>query len=317
MDRGYESQGGDVERAPLVSVLMNCLNGEQYLHEALESVYGQTFHDWEIVFWDNASTDRSGNLAQSYGKKVRYFRAPETSALGKARNFAIQKARGRYIAILDTDDTWHPTKLEEQVILMDREPDAGLCYTDAVWTDESSKSIQLKSFHRVLPSGRIYEQLILDDFITCSSAMISADSLSFAGGFGEHYQYVEELDLWLHIASKFKIVCVPKPLTYVRIHANNISRNVIAALQEYQELIGSIQSEERNIQQACRRKIRELEIRSNIVELVKNPGGRSRHFLLLVKTMLFCIVSPRIMYTLVRRFGNRKSLATFRKKYGV
>ncbi|HZY30567.1 MAG TPA: glycosyltransferase, partial [Candidatus Methylomirabilis sp.] len=62
---------------PRVSVIMNCLNGERYLREAMDSVFAQTYTDWEIVFWDNASTDASAEIAKGYGDRVRYFRSEE------------------------------------------------------------------------------------------------------------------------------------------------------------------------------------------------------------------------------------------------
>ena len=79
---------------PLVSVIMNCLNGEKYLREAIETVYAQTYSNWEIIFWDNASSDGSAAVAQSYRDgRLRYFRGDTTVPLGHARNLAIQQSR--------------------------------------------------------------------------------------------------------------------------------------------------------------------------------------------------------------------------------
>ena len=86
---------------PEVSVIMNCLNGERYLKEAVDSVFAQSFQDWEIIFWDNASTDSSPEIAQTYGDRVRYFRSDVTYSLGKERNLAISRASGEYMALLD------------------------------------------------------------------------------------------------------------------------------------------------------------------------------------------------------------------------
>src|SRR5437868_4501867 len=112
-----DSLGADKrETAPLVSVIMNCLNGEQFLRDAIDSVIAQTYANWEIVFWDNASTDASASIAQSYhDDRIRYFRGDSTVPLGHARNLAIQKSRGTFIAFLDCDDLWLPTKLEKQL----------------------------------------------------------------------------------------------------------------------------------------------------------------------------------------------------------
>ncbi|MBT6050292.1 MAG: glycosyltransferase family 2 protein, partial [Candidatus Scalindua sp.] len=81
--------------APTVSVIMNCLNCEKYLREAIDSVFAQTYEDWEIVFWeDSASKDSSESIARSYGSKLRYFRSDVSLPLYGSRNLAVQKARG-------------------------------------------------------------------------------------------------------------------------------------------------------------------------------------------------------------------------------
>ena len=103
--------------SPKVSVVMNCFNSERYLREAIDSVFAQTYSDWEIVFWDNASTDNSARIAKSYGPRLKYYRGDENVSLGEARNYALGKARGEYIAFLDCDDLWAPDKLQKQIPL--------------------------------------------------------------------------------------------------------------------------------------------------------------------------------------------------------
>ena len=115
---------------PKVSVLMNCLNGGRYLREAFDSVFAQTYKDWEIIFWDNASTDNSVEIARSYGDRVRVFNSVSTQVLGRARNFAVNQARGKYIAFLDCDDIWLPQKLEKQMALFENDPELGLVFSD-------------------------------------------------------------------------------------------------------------------------------------------------------------------------------------------
>src|SRR4051812_14335850 len=94
-----------------VSIIMNCLNGERFVSKAIESVISQEYPDWEIIFLDNASTDLSGEIAQSYGERIRYFRNEVCVPLGAARNQALSLARGEFIAFLDVDDCWLPSKL--------------------------------------------------------------------------------------------------------------------------------------------------------------------------------------------------------------
>ena len=105
---------------PKVTVIMNCYNSAEHLREAMDSVFRQTWGDWEIVFWDNCSTDDSAAVARSYGPRVRYFLAEKNVPLGAARNLAIAKAEGELLAFLDCDDEWLPTKLEKQVAAAER-----------------------------------------------------------------------------------------------------------------------------------------------------------------------------------------------------
>ena len=73
----------------LVSVIINCYNGQKYLAEAIDSVFSQTYKDWEIIFWDNCSTDDSAKIAKSYGEKLKYYCSNTNTTLGEARNKAI------------------------------------------------------------------------------------------------------------------------------------------------------------------------------------------------------------------------------------
>jgi glycosyltransferase involved in cell wall biosynthesis len=127
-----------MDNTPLVSILMNCFNGEKYLNEAIDSIYAQTYQNWEIVFWDNASTDRSASIAKGYDKRIKYHLAPENTPLGEARNLALKKASGQYIAFLDCDDIYLPDKLEQQVKLM-QSKEYVMCYGSVAVIDESGK----------------------------------------------------------------------------------------------------------------------------------------------------------------------------------
>ena len=124
---------------PKVSVIMNCLNCAGYLREAIDSVYAQTFGDWEIIFWDNASKDESAEIARSYDGRLKYFRSDETVPLGKARNYAIEKVNGEYIAFLDCDDRWAPPKIERQLAQFSLHPDALLVYSGYYTMNEEGK----------------------------------------------------------------------------------------------------------------------------------------------------------------------------------
>ena len=99
----------------LVSVIINCHNSEKYLEETLKSVVTQTYKKWELIFYDNKSTDNSFKIFKSFKeKRFRYFKSKRFKKLGEARKDALLKARGDYIAFLDADDIWKKNKLNIQ-----------------------------------------------------------------------------------------------------------------------------------------------------------------------------------------------------------
>ena len=96
-----------MDNKPLISILMNCYNGEEFLKESLNSVVSQSYKKWELIFWDNQSTDRSIEIASSFkDERIRIFRSQKHTNLGKARKDAFNKAIGDYLAFLDVDDIW-------------------------------------------------------------------------------------------------------------------------------------------------------------------------------------------------------------------
>ena len=100
----------------LVSIIINCFNGEKYLKDCLESVRLQTYANWEIIFWDNKSKDNSKKIFKSFkDKRFKYFLAKKHTNLYEAKNLALKKANGDIIAFLDTDDLWLKNKLQKQV----------------------------------------------------------------------------------------------------------------------------------------------------------------------------------------------------------
>ena len=145
----------------LVSVIINCFNGERYLHEALTSVLNQSYKNWEIIFWDNQSTDNSKNIFNSFkDKRFKYYYADEHSSLYKARNLAINKSNGDLLSFIDTDDLWEKNKLELQVPLF-KNPKISLVYSN-LWiikNNHRKKKIFIKTKS---PSGFIYEKLLED-----------------------------------------------------------------------------------------------------------------------------------------------------------
>jgi len=102
-----------------VSILINCYNGEKFLKECLSSVENQSYQNYEVIFWDNKSIDRSKNIFNSFqNNKFKYYLSDKFTNLSEARNKAINLASGDYITFLDVDDIWLKDKLKKQVSFM-------------------------------------------------------------------------------------------------------------------------------------------------------------------------------------------------------
>ena len=116
---------------PLISIIMNCYNGEKYLSQALKSVLEQTYDNWELIFWDNQSIDKSAKIFKEYhDARFKYFYASSHTFLYEARNEAVKRTKGEFIAILDVDDWWIPEKLEMQLSLF-KDDEVGVVYGNA------------------------------------------------------------------------------------------------------------------------------------------------------------------------------------------
>ena len=208
----------------LVSVIINCFNGEKYLREALDSVITQTYKNWEIIFWDNQSTDKSAEIFKSYkDSRLKYYCASShTAILYEARNYALKKTNGDFIAFLDVDDWWLPNKLEKQIPLFD-DSDVGVVYGNEwrLFEKKNKKEIYKK---KVLPTGLILDELLHDYVIGSPTYVIrkkSLDSLEYH--FNKHFHIIGDFDLNIRLAAKWKFNCVQDPVAIARIHGQNES----------------------------------------------------------------------------------------------
>lgn len=204
---------------PFVSVVINCFNGEKYLKPAFDSVFAQTYTNWEIIFWDNASTDRSAEIAKSYGEKVKYYLAPKTTPLGEARNLAMKKSKADLVAILDADDIWMPNRLEKQIKEF-WNSDAIVCY-GAV--EEISKDGDLlREVHIDKKSGYNFKELLNQFDIHVSTLLMKREIME-----KENYEFdlemvgSEEYNLFMRIAARYNFCIINECLAKWRVHQSS------------------------------------------------------------------------------------------------
>ena len=188
---------------------MNCYNGEKYLRDAINSVISQKYNNWELIFWDNLSTDKSSEIFNSYkDNRLKYYCAQSHSnILYKAKNYALEKTNGDFIAFLDVDDWWLPNKLERQIPLF-KDSEVGLVYGN-VWLffeKENKKKIYRK---KKLPKGKIVNDLLYDYSIGSPTYVVRKKFLNdpkfnfevWLGRKNEITGYVKE-DIYLTINKK-------------------------------------------------------------------------------------------------------------------
>jgi len=304
---------------PLVSVIMNCYNSERFLKEAIESVYAQDMGDWEIVFFDNHSTDRSAQIARSFDGKLRYFKNEgETVSLGKARRLAIQEAQGKYIAILDCDDLWLSQKLSKQISRFERsgtDRAIGLCYSDAMRISAEGKDLVPYSYERKLYSGDVYVRLMRDCFVDMSSALFLKGVFDAVGGFDEKYFLVEDWDLWLKIALDYDFLLVNEILVKVRIHNENGSKNLQRHNDEKTDLIKQLPIRNSMERETQEKTLQELRLRKKIEGFFvdNEPTVRFRNA---VELFLCSVQNPLCAVSILRRFLNPKMISLYLRKFG-
>ncbi len=203
-----------------ISVIMNCRNGEEFLIEAIDSVVNQTHKNWELIFCDNDSKDNSTLIAKSYNnEKIKIYNTDKYLICGDARNFALSRAKGRYIAFLDCDDIWKKDKLELQLDLI-KKTNNKIVYTNSFIKGKSLKILSKKK----LPEGRISKQIINHNPIIFSSIFFDNDIFFKYNYRFKNYEIIEDLDLFFRLSQNFNFSVVQDPMVIYRDHQNMISK---------------------------------------------------------------------------------------------
>ncbi len=222
---------------------MNCYNGEKYLAESLESILIQTYQNWELIFWDNLSTDNSKKIFEKYkDKRFKYFLAERHSVLYHARNLAIQKTKGDFIAFLDTDDIWLKDKLSKQIQLFSDE-NIGLVYGNYWRYNKINffKKKRLSSFKQ-LPSGKITDILLKKYSVGMLTVVIRKKFIDDKKDiFDTNFDMLSDMDFILRFSKKYKFDCVQEPLAIYRQHEDqlqnkNIDKQVTQMSEWYEKI---------------------------------------------------------------------------------
>jgi glycosyltransferase involved in cell wall biosynthesis len=209
---------------PAVTVVIPAFNAEPYIGDALASVRDQTLTDLEVILVDDGSTD--GTIAEakrSAGSLDLTIVCQKNAGPSAARNAGIRRARGRHCAFLDADDTMLPELLAAQAELLDADPEVGLVLTDVMTFDERG-TIHASRWSLSDPvAGSVLDRLLLDNFITTSAVMAPTKYLCEAGLFPEDRRVAEDYELWLRLASRWKVALIDRPLVRYRYSSGSLS----------------------------------------------------------------------------------------------
>lgn len=194
---------------PKVSVIIPTYNRASFLLEAIDSVFNQSYQDFELIIIDDGSDDDTREVLVPYQNRLSYY-YQENSGISKARNRGLSFAQGEYVAFLDSDDQWKRRKLERQMEIFEGTDEAQMCYTDETWIRNGIR-VNPKKVHQKY-SGWIFEHCIPLCIISLSSAMMHRGLFDTVGTFDEKLPACEDYDLWLRVSLITPIQFIPEPL---------------------------------------------------------------------------------------------------------
>lgn len=220
--------------AAIVSVVLPTFNRLRFLRPAVESLYAQTFTDWELIVADDGSGIETRQYLQSLANhpRVDVVWLSHTGRPAIVRNAALRRAGGEYVAFLDSDDLWAPTKLERQIETLRSRVNCRWSYTGFLRVDACGSPLPEEAQrHWWVPyEGDIFDQVATGRAaIRTPSVLATRQLIAQAGGFDEAMLSAEDYDLWLRLALYSEVAIVDEPLVYVRYHDENHTREWLSA----------------------------------------------------------------------------------------
>lgn len=215
---------------PVVSVIMAAYNHAGFISDAISSVLGQSWKDFELIVVDDGSTDATAEVVASFGDRVRYtYQANQGQ--GSARKTGIALSSGEYVSFLDDDDVWLPTYLETVMAILQPHPQIGALYAACqVIDDQGNRLPQVMS--RIVPPERMYDALVEGGWFPPLVVTVRKSVLDDVGPPDEALRGTDDWELWLRVAGKHVFVGIPDVLALYRMHAGGLSANPEHMLQD-------------------------------------------------------------------------------------
>jgi glycosyltransferase involved in cell wall biosynthesis len=218
---------GKMGRMATVDVIIPTFNAAKYLPAALESVFSQTFDDWQILLVDDGSTDNTREVVapflDRFGSKIQYIKQ-NNRGLPAARNTAIRASTAEYLALLDADDVWLPCRLADSVKAFTGRPQVGLAYGLVTGIDPEGRLLETFEGNRRKAANNIASQIYMRKVeLPCPTIMFRRRCIDEVGFFDDTMRATEDRDLWLRIALRYEVAFIPKVIAYYRLSPNSMS----------------------------------------------------------------------------------------------
>jgi glycosyltransferase involved in cell wall biosynthesis len=225
---------------PTVSIILPTYNRLSCLREAVASVFVQTYEDWEMIIADDGSSKETRAYLRAIADpRVTVLWLSHTGIPSVARNQAIRRARGRYLAFLDSDDQWRPAKLEVQLDALRASPDCRWSYTAVDLIDDEGYPVDRTGFAPWVPyAGNIVEQILsIQAHIAIDAVMAERSMVLEVGSFDEGQRFAEDYDLYIRLAMRGPVHVIDAPLAVVRAgNGENYSANRIEVYEGWVQL---------------------------------------------------------------------------------
>ncbi|MDD2384959.1 MAG: glycosyltransferase [Sulfurospirillaceae bacterium] len=240
---------------PLVSVLIPSYNHESYIKEAVLSVVNQTYNNIELIIVDDGSSDKTTDILRELHKKYNFnLSLQENKGIIPTLKILRQKAKGKYIALLASDDYFHCEKIEKLVGFLEHNPQYAMVYSKITIVDNNSN--KLMKIEECYKSGRIFEELLMGDFFINSVSVLINKEVYMQFDYDEGY--IEDFQMWLKIAKCYEIGFCNEFLSYYRKHDNHLSSNILKMQEAERNILNLYKNEPSYAQAICKWNLRWL-----------------------------------------------------------
>lgn len=204
-----------------ISIVMTVYNRERYLVDAIKSILVQTRSDFELLIWDDGSSDRSVEIAHYFARHDRRVRVVAAPHQGQTRSLidAIRQTTSPYLGWVDSDDLLAPTALEETTAVLEERPEIGLVYTDYQVIDSGNRLVGYGQRCRIPYSL----ERLLTDFMIFHFRLLRRDIYEQVGGINEKFERAQDYELCLRLSEVTEVEHITKPLYYYRYHSESVS----------------------------------------------------------------------------------------------